>query len=40
MAGATESDNSCSIENSVDLDTQKKEIAEQLKHSLVKGDIW
>jgi len=40
MAGAAESHHSGSIEHSVDLETQKREIAEQLKKSLLKGDIW
>jgi len=40
MAGATESHHSGSIEHSVDLETQKRELTEELKKSLVKGDIW
>jgi len=40
MAGATESHPSGSIEHSVDLETQKREITDELKKSLVKGDTW
>ena len=40
MAGATEGHHSGSIEHSVNLETQKREITEEAKKSLVKGDIW
>lgn len=40
MAGASERYDSASIEHSADLETQKKEIAEELKKSLTRGDIW
>jgi hypothetical protein len=40
MAGANESQHSGSIDHSADLETQKKEITEELRKSLIKGDIW
>ncbi|XP_078369197.1 ubiquitin carboxyl-terminal hydrolase 4-like [Oculina patagonica] len=40
MAGASESYHSVSTEHSADLETQKKELTEELKKSLTKGDIW